>query len=130
MARNELRCTFLTNASVMGDGSFLYVVEKLPNDIERHLNIFFNDSTNKVDVSYTVWMGKNKVFYNHTIKLNILCLELVSNGGYEGIDAIIYLDFISDDELKTRVAIELFYKSMDDAKKDLEIIKALLGEEK
>lgn len=130
MSRNELRCTFPTNASVMGDGSFLYVVEKLPNDIERHLNIFFNDSTNKVDVSYTVWMGKNKIFYNHNIKLNILYLELMSNGGYEGIEAIIYLDFISDDGLETRVATELFYKSMDDAKKDLETIKSVLGEEK
>lgn len=131
MARNELICAFRNNVYVMRDGNFLDIKEKLPNDILRHLDIFSDDRNNKVNVHYRVYMGQNRIADSMLILMDVHTIGLMDNsGGKDGFDAIIYLTFRSADEVESKVSVDLFYKSMDDAKRDLEIIKSLLGEEK
>lgn len=128
MARNELYCYFRNNFSLGRDGNFLYVNEKLPNDIFRHLDIFFDNRDNKVDVQYTVYLGDHKVADTMLISMNVVSVGLEDNSGArDGFDAIVYLTFRTDDDAESMTSIDLFYKSMDDAKKDLETIKSLLG---
>ena len=131
MARNELYCFFRDNFSLHRDGADLYVNETLPNNIFRHFHIFFNDRNSKVNVHYTVYMKEHKIADTMLILMNVdtVCLE-DNSGARDGFDAIVYLTCRTDDDAESTVFIDLFYKSMDDAKKDLEIIKSLLGEEK
>lgn len=131
MARNELYCFFRNNFSLHIDGADLYVNEILPNDIFRHFHIFFNDRNNKANVHYTVYMKEHKIADTMLILMNVdtVCLE-DNSGARDGFNAIVYLTFRTDDDAEATVFVDLFYKSMDDAKKDLETIKSLLGEEK
>lgn len=131
MARNELYCFFRNNFSLSRDDISVYINEKLPNDIFRHLDILFDDRDNKANVYYTVYMGEHKIADTMLILMNVSTVGLMDNSGArDGFDAIIYLYFRTDDEAESRISIDLFYKSMDEAKKDLEIIKSLLGKEK
>lgn len=131
MARNELYCYFRNNFSLCRDDISVYINEKLPNDIFRHLDIFFNDRNNKVNVHYTVYMGEYKIADTMLILMNVDSVGLLDNSDCrDGFDAIVYLTFRTDDDAESRISIDLFYKSMDEAKKDLKTIKSLLGEEK
>lgn len=130
MARNELYCFFRNNFSLGRDGNFLYINEKLPNDILRRIVIFFDDRNNKVNSTYTVYMGEHKIADSMIITMGHTVGLMNNSGARDGFDAIIYLSFRTDDDAESAVFIDLCYKSMDEAKKDLEIIKSLLGEEK
>lgn len=130
MARNELYCYFRNNLSLGRDGNFLYINEKLPNDILRRLIIFFNNKDNTADVTYTVYMGEHKIVDTMLIAMGHKVELMDNSGARDGFDAIICLTFRSADNVESFVFVDLFYKSMDDAKKDLEIIKSLLGEDK